>query len=39
MGIGSCQGGRLDHEHHDMSENCETANADMSQVIPHLVGG
>jgi hypothetical protein len=30
-------GGRLDHEHHEMSENRETTNADMQQAIPGLV--
>jgi hypothetical protein len=29
----------LDHEQHDTSENRETANADMDQVILRLVGG
>jgi len=29
----------LDREQHDMSENRETANAAMYQVIPHLAGG
>ncbi len=28
------RGGRLDHEHHDMSEHRETANAAMDQAIP-----
>jgi hypothetical protein len=32
------RGGRLNHEHHDMSETCETATADMDQAIPRLAG-
>jgi hypothetical protein len=28
----------LDHEYHEISENRETANADMQQAIPGLVG-
>jgi hypothetical protein len=31
-------GGRLDHEHHEMSETRETANADMYPAIPGLAG-
>jgi hypothetical protein len=32
------RGGRLDHEHHEMSENHETASAAMNQTIPRLPG-
>ena len=28
----------MDHEQYDMRENRETANADMEQMIPRLVG-
>jgi hypothetical protein len=28
----------LDHEHHEMNENRETANADLQQAISGLVG-
>ncbi len=33
------RGGRLDHEHHDMSEQRETATAAMQQAIPGFDGG
>jgi len=36
--IHAVRGGRLDHEHHDMSETREPAGAAMDQAIPHLAG-